>query len=86
MEKTSYFNSLRGGTGGVGRRRRDEPSAPVAIADQINFGANRYGEMGDDFQLAPNPKRTCRCRSAFGSEASIMKTMSVEGGYQVTPI
>ena len=49
--------------------------------------ANRPAEMGDDFQLAPNPHAQSAIASrASGSESVYYDAKPVKDGYDVTPI
>jgi hypothetical protein len=48
--------------------------------------ANRPGEMGDDFQLAPNPHRSVPLPEGFRLRGTYYEAKAVEGGYDVTPV
>jgi hypothetical protein len=48
--------------------------------------ANRPGEMGDDFQLAPNPHATVPLPEGFRLRGTYYESKIVKDGYDVTPI
>ena len=47
--------------------------------------ANRLGEMGDDFQLAPNPHASAKLPDSFRLRGVYFGVKTVEDGYEVTP-
>ena len=48
--------------------------------------ANRPGEMGDDFQMAPNPHATVPLPEGFRLRGTYYESKVVKDGYDVTPI
>jgi len=44
------------------------------------------GEMGDDFQLAPNPHARVPFPEGFRLRGMYYEAKTVEGGYDVTPV
>jgi hypothetical protein len=48
--------------------------------------ANRPAEMGDDFQLAPNPHANVPLPESFRLRGLYYGVKTVEGGYDVTPV
>jgi hypothetical protein len=47
--------------------------------------ANHHGEMGDDFQLLPNPRANVPLPESFRLRGTYYAAKLVEDGYQVTP-
>jgi len=47
--------------------------------------ANRRGEMGDDFQLAPNPHATVPLLEGFRLQGVCYNVITVKDGYDITP-
>jgi hypothetical protein len=47
--------------------------------------ANQPGEMGDDFQVAPNPHAQIPLPDGFRLRGTLFEPLQVKDGYQVTP-